>query len=94
MRTVLHLVDVGELIRLSRPSYWGRSMHTISSGPTRDPTYSHPPINHWPLPSELWFLRVPSGFFPSSVLFGALRGHNHFHMSSRCLKINCSRDKI
>lgn len=32
-------------------SYWGRSMHTISSGPTRDTTHSHPPINHWPPPS-------------------------------------------
>ena len=68
VRTVLHLVVVGELIRLSRASYWGRSMNTISSGPTRDPTYSDPPINHWPLPSELWFLGVPSGLFPSSGL--------------------------
>lgn len=56
MRTVLHLIDVAELIRLSRASYWGRSMLTLSRGPTRDPTDIHPPINHWSPPSGLRFL--------------------------------------
>ena len=36
-------------------SYWGRSMHTISSGPTRDRTHSHPPPPFWPVASGLGF---------------------------------------
>ena len=64
MRTVLHLIDVAELIRLSRASYWGRSMHILSSGPTRDPTDSHPPINHWSPPSGLRFLESPQRLLP------------------------------
>ena len=104
MRTVLHLIDVAELIRLSRASYWGRSMHTLSSGPTRDPTDSHPPINHWSPPSGLRFLESLQRLLPVvCVVFfwvlhcyhrlwdlGALRGHDHLHVSSRYLRVNSS----
>lgn len=89
-------------------SYWGRSMHTISSGPTRDTTHSHPLIKHWPLPSAPGFpaespespesptassrllgcLPLDSASLHQIVSFRALRGHNHTHMTSRCLKIN------
>ena len=83
-------------------SCWGRSMHTISSGPTRDTTHSHPPINNWPPPCEPGFpAEYPTA---SSRLLGCLplvsaslhqvvkfpSSANHTHMTSRCLKISSS----